>query len=190
MPSTVACPSCGTDGTAAANQFLSSSAPPPPQATAGPMRLNVSKPAPVAGLSGVVPPAATLPAIEPGSGVPGLPSTSPRQGYMPKEVPPASIGMGLLGAIIGAALSSGLLYGLSVAIGFRFPLMGVITGYCAAIGARRLYKDTDTKLGYIAAGVSGVAVFGTMFLLYGYFPVTGIISLAISMYWAYQTAGT
>ena len=177
MPTAVACPACGADGTAAANQIIAATTPAPPipvvarlRPTAPPPRVEVPQPVTRA-----------APAPAPQMRVPPLPAAQP----------PASegnIGLGILGALLGAAVGVGVMYGFFEVVGFRFPLLGVAIGALTGLGARILYKGTDTSLGVIAGVVSLVAVVGALVLMYGSFPFVSIISVAISVSVGYRVA--
>ena len=75
-----------------------------------------------------------------------------------------------------------------MAVGFRFPLMGTCIGALTGLGARILYKGTDSTLGAIAGLVALLATGGTLFLLFGEFSVSFAISMAFSVYFAYRVA--
>ncbi len=100
------------------------------------------------------------------------------------------MGMGVLGAFLGAALGAGLMYGFFVMAGFRFPLLGVGIGALTGYGAKLLYKGTSNGLGVVAGGVAVVAVVGTLFLIYGEFYFISIISVVISVSMAYRIASS
>jgi preprotein translocase subunit SecD len=51
-----------------------------------------------------------------------------------------------------------------------------------------LYKGTDNTLGIIAGAIATVAVVGTLFLMYGEFPIFNIISVVVSISMAYRIA--
>jgi len=70
--------------------------------------------------------------------------------------------------------------------GFRFPLVGVGIGVLTGFGAKLLGRGTDSTLGYISGAIALVAVVGTLFLMYGTFPVISIISVAVSVSMAYR----
>ena len=91
------------------------------------------------------------------------------------------MGMGILGALLGAGLGVGLMYGFYAYAGFRFPLLGVGIGALTGYGAKLLFKGTDTVLGYISGTIALIAVVGALFLMYGEFPMVSIISVIISV---------
>ena len=80
------------------------------------------------------------------------------------------------------------MYGFYQAAGFRFPLLGVGIGVLSGYGAKLLYKGTDNTLGIIAGAIATVAVVGTLFLMYGEFPIFNIISVVVSISMAYRIA--
>jgi len=100
----------------------------------------------------------------------------------------SNLGKGIIGAVLGAAIGAGLMYGFYSLAGFRFPLLGVGIGVLTGFGARWLFKGTDTTLGYISGGIALVAVVATLFLMYGEFPLLSIISVIVSVSVAYRIA--
>jgi hypothetical protein len=96
--------------------------------------------------------------------------------------------MGVLGALLGAGVGAGLMYGFFLMLEFRFPLLGVGIGALTGLGARLLYRGTDGVLGGIAAGIACVAVVATLYLMYGSFPLMNIISVCVSVSVAYRLA--
>ena len=180
MASTVTCPSCGTDGTAVANEIIARTLPPQPAilpASPSGMRL-----------------AATPPPIRPDS--PSQPSALPTARTFPVPQPAPQVagefnlGLGILGAFLGAAVGVGAMFGFFEWAGFRFPLLGVGIGVLTGFGARLLYKGTDNTLGIISGGIALLAVVGTLFLMYGTFPIISIISVAVSVSMAYRIASS
>ena len=101
---------------------------------------------------------------------------------------PTNLGLGLLGAFIGAAIGAGLMYGFFAMTDIRFPLMGTGVGALTGLGAKILFRGTDSALGAISGGVAAVAVIGTLFLMYGEFPIMSIISVIVSISIAYKIA--
>jgi hypothetical protein len=163
----VACPVCGIDGTSAANQMLSQTVAtqaPPPLTT-----LRTAAPPPVANAELVSPLAATT--IKP----------APQ-----KSAGEFSLGRGILGALIGAAVGSGAMYGFFTFAGFRFPLLGVGIGVITGWIAKLLARGTDSTLGAISGAIALIAVVGTLFLMYGTFPLMSIISAVVSVSMAYR----
>ena len=99
-----------------------------------------------------------------------------------------SLGRGIAGAVLGALLGSGLMYGFFELVGFRFPLMGVGIGALAGYGARWLARGTDSTLGVIAGGLALAANAATLYLMYGDFVFIYVISLVIGAVFAYRIA--
>ncbi len=95
---------------------------------------------------------------------------------------------GIVGALLGASLGVGLMLGYYMLEGFRFPLLGVGIGILTGYGARLLFKGTDRTLGYISGGIALLAVVATLFLMYGTFPIVSIISVIVSVSFAYKIA--
>lgn len=179
MPFPVNCPVCGTDGTAAANEILmragpAPAAPPVARPTGVPVRLN--RP---------VEPAATPPEARPITTGPKLAPIGPVAARAAGEF---SQGRGLLGALAGAALGAGAMYGFYQAAGFRFPLLGIGIGVLTGFGAKLLAKGTDNTLGAVSGAIALVAVVGTLYLMYGEFPLMSLISVLVSVSIAYQIA--
>lgn len=197
MPVSVFCPACGRDGTQAANDILAQHfpnqappipvaiavqsavavAPPPP---AGRLQINLSAPA----AAGTPPlPAAPRPITAMRS-----PAIAPAAAK-PKADGEINLGLGILGAILGAALGAGLMYGFFVWADFRFPLMGTGIGALTGLGARILAKGTDTTLGVIAGIIALLSTAGTLHLMFGDIAALFIISMAVSVSFAYKIAG-
>ncbi len=173
MGTAVACPVCGTDGTAVANEIISqtlaSQAPPPPR---------------IAGLRiGATAPAATADVIT----RPAVPAIMQAP---PKATSQVSLGLGILGALLGAAVGIGVMYGFFEWAGFRFPLLGVGIGVLTGLGARILARGTDSTLGIISGVIALLSVVGTLYLMYGEFPIMSIISVAVSVSFAYRISSS
>jgi len=99
-----------------------------------------------------------------------------------------SLGRGVMGALAGAAAGSGVMFGFYEMAGFRFPLLGVGIGLLTGYGAKLLYKGTDSTLGIISGVIALVSVVGTLYLMYGEFPMFNIISVIVSVSVAYRIA--
>jgi len=180
MPFAVNCPVCGTDGTPAANAILAQfspvvAVPPPPPAA---MRVQIAPPVQAAPPAITAAPALPIPLAAAGAVVRKAPKTPGR----------SSLGLGILGAFLGAGLSSGAMYGFYQWAGFRFPLLGIGVGLLTGFGARLLYKGTDISLGSISAAIAAISVVGTLYLMYGEFPLLNIISVVVSVSAAYRVA--
>src|SRR5271169_3493556 len=78
---------------------------------------------------------------------------------------------GVLGALLGAAVGVGAMFAFYTFAGFRFPLLGVGIGILTGYGAKLLSKGGATVLGYVSAAVALAAVVGTLYLMYGTFPI-------------------
>ncbi len=174
MESTVACPSCGVDGTGAANEIIARNFTAQP---AQPAVLQVSG-------------ARLAPASPPNpSAAPMRPIAAPAR-IAPVAAPVVAgefnLGMGILGAFLGAAIGVGAMYGFFEFAGFRFPLLGVGIGVLTGFGAKLLAKGTGNTLGIISGAIALIAVVGTLFLMYGTYPVISIISVAVSVSMAYR----
>jgi hypothetical protein len=100
----------------------------------------------------------------------------------------SSLAKGILGALLGAAVGIGAMFGFYTLAGFRFPLLGVGIGILTGFGAKILSKGGDTMLGYISGGIALTAVVATLYLMYGEFPILSIISVIISASLAFRIA--
>jgi hypothetical protein len=116
------------------------------------------------------------------------PITSLKPAAAPKVQKEFSLGLGILGAFLGAAIGAGLTYAFFMWIGFRFPWTGVGIGALAGYGARLMARGTDTTLGAIAAAIAGIAIVSVFYLMYGGFFMFGIISIIICIGVAYKLA--
>ena len=182
MPFVVNCPICGLDGTGKANGLLKAQPVAPPMAAAAaPAQLRISATAPPVATAPPPPRApATAAVARPGMAGARVPTKNPAG--------PTNMGMGVLGALLGAGIGSGLMYGFFVLTDFRFPLMGTGVGALTGLGARILFRGTDSALGAISGGVAAVAVIGTLYFMYGEFPIMSIISVLVSISFAYKLA--
>ena len=182
MPFAVNCPVCGVDGTQSANDVMAQKLQ-PTAATAAVaavqgLRINRAEPA-------------TVNAPPP---LPSAPRPAPMRPSAPvlqdvKPVNEFNLGLGILGAVLGAALGAGLMYAFFLWANFRFPLMGTGIGALAGLGARLLYKGTDTTLGIIAGVIALLATFGTLYLMFGDLAGMFILSMIVSVFMAYKIAG-
>ncbi|MGZ4971549.1 MAG: hypothetical protein ACXWIU_15250 [Limisphaerales bacterium] len=188
LASPVACPVCGADGTRFANYVISqSSTTPAAQAASArsPLRMAHSEPAaPVEAferVADITPPASTLVAERPKRVV---------QKPTVEEPWEFNLGRGILGAFIGAAVGCGAMYGFFALAGFRFPLLGIGIGYLTGYVAKTMARATDSTLGIIAGAIALVAVVGTLYLMYGEFPIISIISVVVSVSVAHRVASS
>lgn len=182
MPFAVSCPVCGIDGTAAANAILAQavSVPPPPLpvATSTAVRLQINRPVPEAAPAVAPQPALTTP------GPIAIASAKPS----PKRSAEFNLGLGIVGALVGACIGAGAMYGFYEWAGFRFPLLGVGIGVLTGYGGKLLSRGTDIALGVICGIIALVAVVGALYLMYGAFPIISIISVVVSVSVAYRVA--
>jgi len=182
MPIQVSCPLCGVDGTETANQMLAqrspAQVPPAPAAApaAGGLRINHAAPAAPAAPPPLPQAPRPISQLQPLSTAPKAPSKD------------FSMGLGILGAFIGALVGSGLVYGFWLWAGFRFPLSGIAIGALAGYGARWIGRGTHTTLGIIAGALALLAIVGTFYLIYGEFFIFGIVSIVICVGVAYRAA--
>ncbi|HZF00340.1 MAG TPA: hypothetical protein VE344_00415 [Methylomirabilota bacterium] len=190
MPMTVNCPSCGVDGTHTANNVLAESfpnQPPPipvamavPTATAAApiasgLRINSIAPATISAPPPLTAPRPIAP-LKPLSTAPKAPSKD------------FNMGMGILGAFLGAIVGGVLVYGFYEWVGFRFPWSGIGIGALSGYGARWLGRGTHTTLGIIAGGLALASVLGAFYLMYGEFAIFNIISIILCVGVAYRVA--
>ncbi|HEV2454484.1 MAG TPA: hypothetical protein VGY98_09490 [Verrucomicrobiae bacterium] len=123
---------------------------------------------------------------------PPLVPVTAEQVQMEIEAKPAgefSLGLGVAGAVGGALMGMGVMYGFYVATGVRFPLLGVGTGLLTGFGARWLFKGTDHTLGIICAGAAMLGVLGALVMIYGIdFSPLNIVSVVVSASVAYKIA--
>jgi hypothetical protein len=68
------------------------------------------------------------------------------------------------------------------------PLSGTAIGALSGLGARILYKGTDTMLGISAALVSLLATALTLHLIYGDFAGLFVVTMVFSTIFAYRVA--
>ena len=102
----------------------------------------------------------------------------------------SSLVKGVFGALLGAAIGVAAMFGFYTLVGFRFPLLGVGIGILTGYGAKLLFKGGDTTLGFISGAIALAAVVGTLFLMYGTFPLLSIISVVVSASLAYRIAAS
>jgi hypothetical protein len=202
MPFKVACPTCGVDGTGRANVelagILSSPPPlrvaPPPEPAPASTPPAIAAPPPVGGLRlnrpAPAPAASTPPPIPTASAPAPITAVRPTAGgaRKPKDAGEYSLVKGIAGAVLGAALGAGLMYGFFLWADFRFPLMGTCIGVLTGFGARILAKGTDTTLGAISGGVALVSTAGTLYMMFGDVAGAFILSMIVSVSFAYKIA--
>jgi hypothetical protein len=191
MPFTVSCPTCGQDGTASANTLLaqaglvppsSSISLPPPQPAAVPP---VSRPVPVPATATVsAPQNSTLHRYQP-------PATAAPAAKTPGRF---NLGLGLVGAVLGAGLGAVVIVAIAYYAGIRIPLLGVLTGFLTSLGARLLGRGGNQTLGILSAVIAVGGVVGTLFFIYGGDFLSGdvfimnLVSILVSAYVAYRVA--
>jgi hypothetical protein len=184
MPFIVNCPSCGKDGTSTANSILAetNTASVAPVKTAGPVRLSVS-----------VPVAQTTLSVQPTHAPPPMQTpeikTPPRQWEKADMTETHSLALGFVGALLGAALGVGIMFGYRMVTGFVMPVIGLSIGVLSGLGARLLYKGTDVSLGAIAAAITLIAAGGTFLMFFGLAAIMSIMVLVITIGIAYKIAG-
>ena len=100
----------------------------------------------------------------------------------------SSLGLGIAGAVMGACIGSGLMYGFYAMTQFRFPLLGVGIGFITGFCSRKFNKGPDDRLGLASGALAMGSVVGTLYLMYGTFPALSIISVILSASVAYRTA--
>ncbi len=100
-----------------------------------------------------------------------------------------SLGKGLVGALLGAAVGVGIMYAFFVLAQARFPLMGTAIGALSGLGARILYKGTDSTLGAWTLAVSLACTTGALIFMYHNFEGSFLITMLASAGVAYSIAG-
>jgi hypothetical protein len=173
MPFTVNCPVCGLDGTGTANTLLAQSgvvSPTLPVATPRIHRVPAQAPA----SAGTPPP---IPTRRPVAIAPAV-----------KAAGQFNLGLGVVGALLGAVVGAGVMIAIFEWGGFRFPLLGVGIGCLTGLGAKLLGKGGDQTLGILSAVMALTAVVGALYFMYGEFPMLNIISVIVSASVAYRMA--
>ena len=100
-----------------------------------------------------------------------------------------NLGLGVAGAVGGAVVGMGLMFGFYAATGLRFPLLGCGTGLLSGLAAKWLFKGSDHTLGIISGGAAMLGVLGALVLMYGLdFSPLNIISVVVSASVAYKVA--
>ncbi len=107
-----------------------------------------------------------------------------------QQVASSSFAKGVLGALSGAALGTAGMFAFYMLAGFRFPLLGVGIGILTGYGAKLLGPGGDTRLAHISGGIALAAVVGTLYLMYGEFPIMSIVSVVISAMVAYRISSS
>jgi len=188
MPFKLNCPVCNADATNAANAAIAEKltqqpvvSPPPIAPVTGGLRIASSGPIPLPGMA----PVTEIPSTRAATAITNPPVMAASQPKAPGEF---NMGMGVLGALLGAGLGSGLMYGFFLLVDFRFPLMGTCIGLLTGLGARMLYKGRDSTLGGLSAGIAVLATCGTLFFMFGELQALYFISIGFSGYFAYRLA--
>lgn len=96
--------------------------------------------------------------------------------------------LGFLGALVGAGVGFGFLLVFALLTGIRFPLMGLLIGFLTGLMARLFFRGTDNTLGIIAAVVALGGVVGSQLLIFGGISIFNIISMIVSVSFAYKQA--
>jgi hypothetical protein len=104
----------------------------------------------------------------------------------PKTVGEFNLGLGILGAVLGAAVGGGFMYCFFLLANFRFPLLGTCIGLLTGFAARYLYKGRGSTMGAISAAIAVISTSGTLFLIYGELQAVYFISIGVSGYLAYR----
>ncbi len=187
MPCFINCPSCGKDGTATANSVLAQTPEIPtiePKLSGGPLRVAFSQPT-------TQPTIVIQPSAPPPRPIAPDVKFSPAQRAWEKADMTVvhSLGLGILGAIIGATIGVALMFAFAMLVGIIFPFMGLVIGGLSGFGARLLYKGTDVPLGVAAGVVTLIATGGTFLLLFGIFAIINLVALMVSVAIAYKIAG-
>lgn len=200
MPFPVNCPVCGADGTQIANGMLAQM-PPAPAPAAIPVAAMAAMAAP--------PPSALSPSglrinrheapppVPPPIPAAAVAIAAPRPGAaMPKYIQNNAATqynnffLGILGAVIGAALAIALMGGFTMFTGMKFPLLGTVEGAIIGFGARLLYRGTSSTLGAMSAAVAFITIICTFLLFFNIITVmlSGVISLLVGVSIAFKVA--
>ncbi len=172
MPSAVACPTCGVDGTSAANELIARTVVAEPEAP--PIPIPKARPARIPAPAQPAPPAVSA-------------AAATTTGNATSEF---NMGLGVLGAFLGACIGVGLMYFFYELAGVRFPLLGIGIGFLTGYGAKILFKGNDITLGVISGVIALLAIVGTLYLMYGSFPMMSIISVIVGTSVAYNRASS
>ena len=139
-----------------------------------------------ADLSRWVPKQAVPPLVQPAGH--SLQATAQSVQAVAEDAGEMSIGFGIAGAVLGACIGSGLMYGFYAMVGFRFPLLGVGIGFLTGFLSKKFAKGPHDILGFASGAVAMAAVVGTLYLMYGTFPMLSIVSVIVSVSVAYRIA--
>jgi hypothetical protein len=186
VPFAVNCPTCGTDGTAAANAILAQQ-PLPAAAPRPAMAAAFARPTPrTAPARGIAPGDVSRAADEAMRAM----KTRSWEASKPGEL---HLGRGVLGAVLGAGLGVLLVFGFALLFHFVFPYSFAGVGALAGLGARIGYRGTRPTLGLLAAVISVAALFLLSSILFGPDRIADvfirlIISLAVGAWAAYRIA--
>jgi hypothetical protein len=182
IPFEVLCPVCGADASAVAHSMLQEQPAMEPITPAVP-RLSISQHAAPA-LATAPPMPLARPAANPYR--PAAP-VSTRQGNG-SGWPEFNMLLGIAGALAGAGVAFVCLFAFAALTGIRFPLTGILVGFLTGLSAKLFYRGTDNVLGVAAAVVSLLAFVASQFLIFGGFSIFNIISLVVSVSFAYRQA--
>ena len=154
------------------------------------VKMSAPAPAPAPMSAASAPPPLAAPIAAPAAAP--RPITSVKPAAAPKvRSKEFSMGLGILGAFLGAAVGGALVYGFFALLNFRFPLTGMAVGALVGYGARLLARGTDTTLGFIAGALALITTAGVFYLIYVEYDtlyITAIISILIGTGVAYRLA--
>ncbi|MBI3882193.1 MAG: hypothetical protein HY301_19295 [Verrucomicrobia bacterium] len=161
MPVEIECPSCGKDVTAEGDAVLAakiSAAAPPAPVPAEPARpaLRLSRPA--APDPAPIPAAAPIPPLAP---EPAASASPPRK--ITKLVGDPHFGRSVLGALIGAALTTAVWFGLWKATGSTWGILALGVGWMTGFFARFIGRSEGPQMALAVAGVALLFIFGFQF---------------------------
>ena len=169
IPFAVNCPACGADGTEAANAILAQQllpTPAPRPVTVLPtVRPSPRPPGPMAPPRGA-PVKTTAPTDISLASEAALRAVNSRS-WEAKDTTKFHLGRGVLGAVMGAALGSLLLFGFVLLCHFVIPYSFAGIGVLTGIGARIGYRGTSSTLGLIAALIYVGTLVLMSFLIFG-----------------------
>jgi hypothetical protein len=139
-----------------------------------------------ADLSRWMPKQAAPPLIQPAGH--NVPAAAQSVQSVAQDASEMNVGFGIAGAVLGACIGSGLMYGFYAMVGIRFPLLGVGIGFLTGFLSKKFAKGPHDILGFASGALAMAAVVGTLYLMYGTFPILSILSVIASVSVAYRIA--
>ena len=148
-----------------------------------PSKLVPPPPAPVRPVTQSLP--ATAHSAAPGNTyAPTAPATQAADPDSPQTPRNYTLLLGILGAVLGALLGSGIMFAVHHWGEFRFQwlaLLGIGIGVLTGGGAKLLFKGGSTTLGITSGSIALIAVLGTLFVTYGVFTLPALIATVVAV---------